>query len=598
MAVLGPGGTGKTVVIRAIQEFFRHWKQSHTLRLCAYMGQPAHAIEGRTLCSLLGMKSHDDAAATHKSPTIQRQDEWKDVEWLIVDEVSLVGLRMLHDIHQSLHQLKGRSASLPFGGLNIICFGDFYQFSPIAGTALWRTGPTKDIKVLAGQNLWSQFDFVVELHEQKRQVDSRFGDFLLRLRDGKCHQTDVHYLNQRLLARLPAIERASFRDAQVIVTRTVVRNPMNLRYARRISHLTGHPLVISVAMDAAAGRSPVPLPEKLRRRLLRIPEKKSVRSPAYVALVIGMAVMLKFNVATELGLYNGAEGMVVDIVYSPNDMERVLAYKRSGSTAGIRLTAQPLYALVYFPKCKADFTVQGFPPGVVPIFPEKVQCSFTATRKYPLLPGTTSKTWQRTQLPLQPAHAMSDYSSQGRTMDRAVIDCAQVPGDMGSLGAQNTYVALSRLRTLAGLALLRPLTPADLKRSWPDGLTDAMERLHILAAKSRLRLDNILRDNGVQPLPVVSSHAGHADHCLCSSCALVVANRPPPAVVPPSVRRAAAEDRKKKAAATKAAAVKVKSKKKVAKAKSEGKVSVTQGGKRKRVEDKGTLFTGTWFYHS
>ena len=61
-----------------------------------------------------------------------------------------------------------------------------------------------------------------------------------------------------------------------------------------------------------------------------------------------------------------------------------------------------------------------------------------------------------TQLPLVPAWAVTIHKSQGSTYDRAIIDLgprAFAPGQ--------TYVALSRLRSLDGLHLVRPLRPSD-----------------------------------------------------------------------------------------------------------------------------------------
>ena len=69
----------------------------------------------------------------------------------------------------------------------------------------------------------------------------------------------------------------------------------------------------------------------------------------------------------------------------------------------------------------------------------------------------TSKTIYRKQFPLLPGWAMTGYCAQGKTFTRAIIDLATCTGRYaGKANPADAYVLLSRVKSLSGVALLRP----------------------------------------------------------------------------------------------------------------------------------------------
>lgn len=63
-----------------------------------------------------------------------------------------------------------------------------------------------------------------------------------------------------------------------------------------------------------------------------------------------------------------------------------------------------------------------------------------------------------TQIPLKPAWAITIHKSQGQTFNSMILDM-----ERGAFTTGQTYVALSRCRSLQGLKLLKPIRPGDIR---------------------------------------------------------------------------------------------------------------------------------------
>ncbi|KAF6755636.1 hypothetical protein DFP72DRAFT_754294, partial [Ephemerocybe angulata] len=94
-----------------------------------------------------------------------------------------------------------------FGGISVIFSGDFYQYPPVVGTALWvpispvlYSNPSStEIQRRLGRITWKALDTVVDLYEQKRMAsDPEYANAVLRLRTRTCTFDDVNLFNSRL----------------------------------------------------------------------------------------------------------------------------------------------------------------------------------------------------------------------------------------------------------------------------------------------------------------------------------------------------------------------------------------------------------------
>ncbi|KAI0821063.1 hypothetical protein BC629DRAFT_1277568, partial [Irpex lacteus] len=87
----GPGGTGKSRVISAVKDFFETVNESRRFRLASFTGIAAKNISGSTLHSLLGLSMSGQAAKRGSKTNLELISMWRGVDYLLVDEVSMIG---------------------------------------------------------------------------------------------------------------------------------------------------------------------------------------------------------------------------------------------------------------------------------------------------------------------------------------------------------------------------------------------------------------------------------------------------------------------------------------------------------------------------
>jgi len=77
---------------------------------------------------------------------------WEGVDYLFIDEVSMIGCKMLHNVSGALTEAKGKTTT--FGGVSIIFAGDFAQLPPIGDVRLYKNIDTADWRCTLVQEHW------------------------------------------------------------------------------------------------------------------------------------------------------------------------------------------------------------------------------------------------------------------------------------------------------------------------------------------------------------------------------------------------------------------------------------------------------------
>ena len=178
-------------------------------------------------------------------------------------------------------------------------------------------------------------------------------------------------------------------------------------------------------------------------------------------LFIGMPVIVTNNIATELGITNGTEGQVKSIHFKNGEVI-------TGDAGYQHLESPPDYVIVEL----EDITMRpldGLPPNHVPISLQ------TAGFSVYLPDMKKSINVNRSHFPLVPRYSCTAHKSQGRTLQKAIVDLVPIYGTSKGVGIEFAYVPLSRVRRLQDLTILRPFDPTILNTKINDGCAAMMD---------------------------------------------------------------------------------------------------------------------------
>lgn len=186
----GAAGSGKTYTLNKFIKRAR--EDGKVVAVTATTGIAATHLNGTTLHSWAGIGVHDELPRgfiDHVSK--QRRDIIEKTDILVIDEIS-----MLHDYRLDMVEYvtrKIRSSDKPFGGLQVVLCGDFFQLPPVSRHDS-RAG-----SFVTKSDIWLADIFTVcYLHEQHRQKeDQAYTDILNGIRAGFLKRSQIEALQSR-----------------------------------------------------------------------------------------------------------------------------------------------------------------------------------------------------------------------------------------------------------------------------------------------------------------------------------------------------------------------------------------------------------------
>ncbi len=293
----GQPGSGKTYTVnKYIEYLLRHRIEP---AITASTGIAATHIGGVTIHSWSGigikksLSLQDLALLKKKSRLASRV---KKTQVLIIDEISMLDASVLTTVDHALREL--RASRAPFGGIQVVFVGDFFQLPPVS-----RQGEDP-VQFAFDSSAWVEADPVIcYLEEQYRQEDEALLSILRAIRNGEVTSDTFETLSSR-------IEESHSHKYTRLYSHNINVDKLN---DERISGISGDEVKYYMRYSGTPQ-----LVEQLKRGCL---------SPEVLILKIGAQVMFTKN-NFDLGYVNGTLGEVIGFSEDENPIVKIRSGRR------------------------------------------------------------------------------------------------------------------------------------------------------------------------------------------------------------------------------------------------------------------------------
>jgi len=223
--ITGKAGSGKSTLLA----YFRSVTQKNTAVL-APTGVAAIRVKGQTIHSFFGFPPK--VIQTRHIKKVRQIELLQNLETLIIDEISMVRADVFDAIDYSL-RVHRKKLTQPFGGVQVIVFGDLFQLPPVVNmdesSLLERIYPNGQF--FFHSNIFQDAQFkTLELQSIYRQTDDHFIYLLNAVRDGSITNSQIDNLNDSL------VDNFEMDEGKIILTTTNARaSGINQNYLKQLS---------------------------------------------------------------------------------------------------------------------------------------------------------------------------------------------------------------------------------------------------------------------------------------------------------------------------------------------------------------------------
>lgn len=439
--ITGSAGTGKSFLIQKMcQGSGLSVGNGGKIQVCAMTGIAAvllnsgscNFIKARTIHSWSGIKlcnNPDKRVIINRVLKNKRvHKDWKQVSILIIDEISMMSCYVFEILEELARII--RKNNKPFGGIQVIFTGDMFQLPPIGDLDI-----PNSCKFCFESEKWNTVfepENHIELIHIYRQNDPIYINLLNQIRLGEIDETNREILFKRVGLDTTGLVLTKLFPIRVNVDRI---NQFEFAKIDETEHVFNQMVKTDVKFDIDTGK---PFDEETLRicenaTIEEIEQEKEMLKSQMstvcqerVLLKKGAVVMCVANLDIDLGICNGSQGRIIDIL---SGTKRKIY---CGGTTGTA-TTNPVATI----ETSMDIPIVEFTNGVV--YKSFVPQLWQSQNLPCIVIG---------QIPLVLSWATTIHKSQGMTLSRAEMDLGSQVFEYGQ-----AYVALSRVKSLEGLYL-------------------------------------------------------------------------------------------------------------------------------------------------
>jgi ATP-dependent exoDNAse (exonuclease V) alpha subunit len=250
--ITGRAGTGKSTLLQQ----FRSQTTKSTVVL-APTGVAAVNVRGTTIHSFFGFKPNSTLEGIKKLKG-ERLKIYKGIDTIVIDEISMVRADLLDNVARFL-ELNGPDPGKPFGGVQMVFFGDLYQLPPVVQRkeeAIFRHHYETPY-FFSAQSFQSLSLAWIELTRVFRQTDSVFLTLLNRIRNQTISDQELDLINARVIDR----SQSEFGESPISLTTTNKQAAtINLD---RLDRLPGREQIFEARVEGDFERGAFPTEERL-----------------------------------------------------------------------------------------------------------------------------------------------------------------------------------------------------------------------------------------------------------------------------------------------------------------------------------------------
>ena len=306
-----------------------------------------------------------DSLMRHFSMNNQRKNLIRNMELLIVDEVSMLRADLLDAIDWTLRNV--RKINRPFGGVQVLFIGDLLQLPPVVKQEEWGVlrNYYNGMFFFHARVIQEQAPVYIELSKIYRQNDDEFINILNNLRNNQISEADIKIMNKYVQ---PDFNPSEHEGYITLTTHNAKADEINSKALQALNEK-------SLFFDAE-------IIDEFPKHLFPVEEKLDLKVGAQV-------MFIKNDISFEKNFYNGKMGRVTSLGEDE--------------------------IMVHFPDENKTIEVQKYEWTNIKYVLDETSGEITEE-----ILGTF------VHYPLKLAWAITVHKSQGLTFDKAVLDVSQV----------------------------------------------------------------------------------------------------------------------------------------------------------------------------